>query len=330
MQETDFGNGVDPDDIVIHGADFADDVLVKINNFVMSPSDVTVVNETTIEVENIPAPNDFGLVFDTTSCITNDGLQGLRKAATPVDVSVVNLPGNCQDTLSGGLIYEPEDTTCVASSMLNYVLPPFPDAAAGSCTSSDLSISNGGAGTLEVYALNLVGRFFFDGGASSQNAPGFTVPPFSTAPPVAIYFCPDAQNNNPWSGNLSIQNSSPSNPINVALSANEAFPVLAVSTNNIDFGDQTSGGGTVTQPLTISNNGGDTLNWSLSVGGADPANFWIQQGSSGTVAPMSSVVVDVVFNPTAVRSFDAVLTLTADEPDAQGSPQDITVSGNGI
>ncbi len=81
IQADETGNYVTPSDITISGADFAEDLLVKINDFVMASSSVTVVDETTIEVTGIPAPNDFGLVFDTTPCITDDGLQGLTQGA---------------------------------------------------------------------------------------------------------------------------------------------------------------------------------------------------------------------------------------------------------
>ena len=131
------GNFVDPADITISGADFADTLLVRINQYVMPTSSVEVIDETTIEVTGIPAPNQFGLVFNTSPCITDDGLQGLRKAPTPVDVTVVNLPGNCADTLVGGLIYEPGDNSCVASSTITVDIPPFPDAEVGSCSTAE-------------------------------------------------------------------------------------------------------------------------------------------------------------------------------------------------
>ncbi len=107
------GDDVDPDDITIFGSDFGENVLVKINDYVMSPSSVDVVNDSTIEVEGIPAPNEFGLQYDTSPCTTNDGDPGLRRTPSPVRVTVQNQPGNCSSTLDGALIYEPEDTTCV-------------------------------------------------------------------------------------------------------------------------------------------------------------------------------------------------------------------------
>ena len=106
------GDDVDPDDITIFGSNFSENLLVKINEYVMSPSSVDVINESTIEVDGIPAPNEFGLQYDTSPCTTNDGDPGLRRTPSPVRVTVQNQPGNCSSTLDGALIYEPEDTTC--------------------------------------------------------------------------------------------------------------------------------------------------------------------------------------------------------------------------
>jgi hypothetical protein len=332
VQADETGNYVSPSDITISGADFSDTLLVEINAFVMASSAVTVVDETTIEVTGIPAPNDFGLVFDTTPCLTDDGLQGLRKAPTPVNVSVVNLPGNCRDTLAGGLIYEPGDDTCVASATIEAPAPVFPAAQAGSCSTADLIVTNGGAGTLEVFQMNLIGRFYFDGGATTQSAPGFQVAPLSSAAPVPIYFCPDVDGGAVYNGQVAIQNNSPTNPFNVGLTANEAFPAWAVNATSFDFGDQTAGGGQVSHPtpLTITNTGGGTLNWTLTVSGADSANFWILEGATGSVPPNSVMDYTLIFNPTAVRGFSATLTISADQPDATPASVVITVTGNGV
>jgi hypothetical protein len=253
-----------------------------------------------------------------------------------VDVTVVNQPGNCADTLPGGLIYEPGDTTCVASSTIEAPPPAFPPANAGSCSSGDLIVSNGGAGTLEVYQMSLQGRFFFDSGASSQTAPGFQVPPFGSAPAVAIYFCPDVDTGATYTGNLSIQNNSPANPFNVTLSADEASPILGVSSNTFAFGDQAASSGLYTEALTITNTGSAPLNWSLSGSNSTvylrtaPAGSSGSPVSSGTVAAGGSQTVHVTLNTDsgATGPVDVVLTVTADEPDAQGSPQDIQVTAN--
>jgi hypothetical protein len=330
------GNYVTPSDITIFGDDFSDTLLVEINDFVMSSSAVTVVNENTIEVTGIPAPNDFGLVFDTAPCITDDGLIGQRQAPTAVNVSVVNLPGNCRSTLAGGLIYEPGDDTCVASAGIEVIPPVFPAAQAGSCSSADIVVTNTGAGTLEVFQMNLIGRFFFDGAASSQVAAGFSVAPLSSSAPMPVYFCPDADNGSVYSGQLTIQNSSPTNPYTVSVSGTEAFPAWNVNGGTapvaITCPDTPSGGGPVdcTPTVTIENTGTARLNWTLVKTGANPSNFFIQGPPPDRfVDPGTSVVYTVRFSPDATGLREAVLTITANESDAQPVLIDLNASGNG-
>ncbi len=245
---------------------------------------------------------------------------------------MVNLPGNCADTLAGGLIYEPGDDTCVASATIVAPPPVFPAAQAGTCSNADLIISNGGAGTLEVFQLNLVGRFYFDAGATNQTATGFQVAPFGTAAPVTIYFCPDVDSGAVYNGQVAIQNSSPANPYNVALTANEESRIWSVNQTDFVFPDTPVAGGAVAHPtpLTITNTGTGTLTWTLDKSGANPDQFFIQEGGSERfVPPMTSKDFHITFNPNAVGPFSAVLTITGD-PDAQPLSVDITVSGNGI
>ena len=250
---------------------------------------------------------------------------------------MVNLPGNCADTLPGGLIYEPGDTTCVASSTIEAPPPAFPPANAGSCSSGDLIVSNGGAGTLEVFQMSLQGRFFFDPGASSQTAPGFQVPPFGSVNAGQVFFCPDADNGETYTGSLSIQNNSPANPyILDGLTGVEASPILGVSGNSFAFGDQAANSGLYTEALTITNTGNAGLNWSLSGASSTvylrtaPAGSSGSPVSSGTVAAGGSQNVYVTLNTDSgvTGAVDVTLTVTANEPDAQNSPQNIQVTAN--
>jgi len=137
---------VDPDDVVISGAHFADDLLVRIGNYTMASADVNVVDSNTIEVDGIPAPDDFDFSFNTELCLTDLGLQGIRAAPTPVNVTVINFPGACEDTLAGGLIYEPLDTTCFANQAVISTNPAhgatitFDTTPQGSCSADETVI----------------------------------------------------------------------------------------------------------------------------------------------------------------------------------------------
>jgi hypothetical protein len=99
------------DSLTIFGADFADEILVAINNSQLNVNTVTVVSESVIEVENVPPADELGITFQSSPCTAPGDVPGQRLVATPVNVSVTNLPGDCTDTLTGGVVYEPEEGT---------------------------------------------------------------------------------------------------------------------------------------------------------------------------------------------------------------------------
>ncbi len=98
----------------IHGSNFADNLFVEINNSRLGSDHVDVVDEHTIEVENIPGLDVLGITFDTTACTADVGgnpVPGTRQTQTAVPVSVVNLPGSCVNTLPGALVFTPSGGT---------------------------------------------------------------------------------------------------------------------------------------------------------------------------------------------------------------------------
>jgi hypothetical protein len=109
LNETSFGD-VDPDAIMINGHYFADEVLVRVGIYQVPSSNVTVVSEATINVENLPDTTLLGITFDTTTsgCISPQ----IRDIPTPVSVAVTNFPGACADTLTAAIVVEPYDTAC--------------------------------------------------------------------------------------------------------------------------------------------------------------------------------------------------------------------------
>jgi hypothetical protein len=339
VQETDFGNGVDPAEIDINGVRFNDDLLVTIGGFTMPPGQVTVESPERIHVSGIPAPNDFDLTFDTDPCTTGSGLPGIRKAPTAVDVTVQNLPLGCQDTLSQALIYVPEDQDCVAAPNLQVTLNPgpnFPATPAGSCSlPQQLVLTNNGEGTLEVQTALLVGRFFFDAGQSNQNAGPITVPAFTSNTSLEVYFCPDEPNGLTYSGTLVVTSNDPNSPAQIGLSGDESTPP-AIATSPYSSGETwtfpatTAGTCSATEFLTISNPGISDLTLA-SVVSSDGTQFNITTpvAPNTVLAPTQSLNVGVEFCPTAAGAVTATLTIdhnATNEPD----PIVIDFSGQGL
>ncbi|RLE21912.1 MAG: hypothetical protein DRJ65_14985, partial [Acidobacteria bacterium] len=161
VQEEAGGDAVSPNQVTITGDYFSPDLIVEVGDFRISNVDIDVLNVNTIDVNRIPAPNEFGITWDQGPCVTDLGLQGIQIQATSVDVTVINLPGNCSDTLAGGLVYEPEQPVeCEVAPAMAVIAPTFPGADAGTCSAwQNLTISNGGGGTLEITLLTLQGPF---------------------------------------------------------------------------------------------------------------------------------------------------------------------------
>ena len=317
VQETDFGNGVSPSEIDIFGVRFADDLLVRINNFTIAPNEVDVVTAEQIHVNQIPAPNDFGLVFSTGSCTTDTGLQGQRNEPTPVDVTVRNLPLGCEDTLVAGLVYIPEDQTCVVAPNLNFTMTPFPATNwPGPSPPQTVILNNTGGGDLLVSGLFLSGQFYFDAGCANQAAPGFTVPSFTNGyigPDV--YFCPNEDNGGLYNGELRVVSNNASSPNGVNLTGSEAAPILGVSSNTLTFG------AAGLQFFTVSNTGTGDLTFTITE--TDPDSVFTVSPLNGTVpAGGAPVQIDVTNSGTGA---DGSLEIVAGELDAQGSPQTVVL-----
>ncbi len=334
VTETDNGNGVTPDEIDIYGVRFAEDLLVLVNNFTVSPDRVTVETSQHIIVDGIPAPNDFGLVFSTTSCTTGTGLAGIRQVPTAVNVTVRNLPVGCSNTLNQTLVYVPEDESCVVAPVMAISTPSFPATAAGTCSlPQPLVISNNGAGTLEIQTLFLQGRFFFQAGFN-QDAGPLTLPPYTSDNSLNLYFCPDLANGALYNGQLVITSNNPGSPNNFPLSGTEATPEPEIRTEPISHGenwpfdDTANPNCSATETLQIFNDGGAPLTLQ-SVTSSDDVQFHIinPPGANYVVAPAGSFDLDVEFCPdnSGAGPRTGTLTINHDAP-ALNPPNPIVIN----
>ncbi|MCD4750303.1 MAG: IPT/TIG domain-containing protein [Thermoanaerobaculales bacterium] len=330
VQEGDDGDSVSPDDIVIRGEFFNPELLVEINNFRIASDFVTVIDSGTIEVSQIPAPNDFGLVWDTSSCVTDDGLTGIRETPTLVDVTVINLPGECRETLPGGLVYEPEDPTCVVAPSINVVPPVFPDTPAGTCSAGQVMlVQNLGQGTLEVQSVTLLGRFFFDAGASSQVSGAMTVPSFGTDTSLVVHFCPDIENQI-YNGEAVFVSNDPNSPTTVSLFGIELQEPL-IQTAPFGHGDTwtfpltAAGNCSPNQSLTISNNGDADLELGSIV--ADAPFSIVTAPLPTVISPAQNAIIELQFCPTVDDGGLQTGLLTINSNDIANTPVLINLQG---
>lgn len=322
VQETSGGDGVSPTDITINGDFFNSDLIVEIEGYRMPNSAVNVVNSTQIDVSNIPAPNDFDIKWDQTPCLTDAGLQGIRRTSTPVNVTVTNLPGECSVTLAGGLVYEPEQPVeCIVSPLMTVTEPTFAATEAGSCSAPQpLVIFNGGGGSLDIASMTLQGPFQY--GA----APVFplTVAPFSSDSSVTIQYCPVTDDGLVQPGQLVIVSNDPGSPTTVSLEGQEAFPVISAA----DLTMSCAAGSTCTDVITVTNNGTADLSWTEAIAGDAELTVSASDGAA-VVGGTGTITIQMdATGALAGDSFTATVTITAGEPDAQGSPATVNVTGN--
>ncbi len=86
--------------------------------------------------------------------------------------------------------------------------------------------------------------------------------------------------------------------------------------------------GTITQTFTISNTGGTVLNiGSVTISGANAADFVITSPPPATVAPSSSATFNVTFDPSAAGLREAIVIVNSDDSDE--AVYDFAVQGTG-
>ncbi len=335
VQETSNGNGVTPSEIDILGVRFAENLLVRVNSYTIDPAYVTVESEELIHVDQIPAPNDFFLVFNTTSCTTQQGLLGIKNVPTPVNVTVRNLPLGCESTLAQTLVYMPEDTSCQVAPNMAVSLTPFPDTEAGTCSlPQTLTINNNGAGSLTIQTLVLQGRFFFNAG-SNQNAGPLVIPPFGFDTSLSIFFCPDVVTGGQYLGQLTITSNNPGSPNSYGLVGIEATPP-EIGTSPVgngqtwSFPDTSNPACSAPQTFTISNIGVSVLTLQ-SVTSSDNVQFHLinPPAANTQLDPGIDYLLDVEFCPAGVAAgITADLTINHDASNVV-SPIVVTMEGNG-
>jgi|GEM_PF-2498133 len=323
VQETLGGAGVTPMEVDVYGQRFTDEALVRIDGYTIPSQYVFVENDTKIHVSQLPSPNDFNLVWDTSTCVTPQGQNGTRRVATPVEVTVTNIPGECSDTLTGGLVYEPQTSECTVGAEIvvdppGPVNPPdwgtisFESAPHGNCSPPvTVTITADSAADLEIQTMNLVGRFFFwNGGLAGQSAPGLTVPAFGTTT-VDIVFCPDINNNLDYDGVFVIRSNAATDPYEANLLGTEMEPIVDATPAILALST-----GTPVGAIGLANTG-DWADWTAVITGTDAGEFDITGGATGSLAALIGTgTVQVTFtNPSGAGSYTANVVIDWFDPD---------------
>jgi FG-GAP-like repeat/Abnormal spindle-like microcephaly-assoc'd, ASPM-SPD-2-Hydin/Cep192 domain 4/HYDIN/CFA65/VesB-like, Ig-like domain len=123
---------------------------------------------------------------------------------------------------------------------------------------------------------------------------------------------------------LSISDNAAPSPQTVSLTGTGVPPTLTLSPASLSFADQLVGTASQVQTVTVTNTGpGPSLVTDLSASG----DFSQTNNCLGTLAASSSCQVNVAFKPTAMGTRTGGIEIS---DDADGSPQAISLTGNGI
>lgn len=150
---------------------------------------------------------------------------------------------------------------------------------------------------------------------------------------VTVTFTPQATSTR--SGSVVVADDASDSPQTVVLSGTgvAANPGIALSPQNLSFGNEDEGETSSPQTVTLTNNTNSAVTISsLAVSGTNASDFTQTNNcplSSNTLAPNSGCTITVNFTPQAndLGSRTAVVAITDNGP---GSPQNISLSGTGV
>ena len=142
---------------------------------------------------------------------------------------------------------------------------------------------------------------------------------------ISVTFGPVVKGN--LSASVTVTDSATGSPQTINLTGAGVQPSVQLSPKALTFATQKVGTTSAAQNVTLTNNGGGTLNiTSIVITGADPADFVQANNCPATVVTMGTCTIAVTFSPTATGSRSATLAVT---DNASGSPQDVALTGTG-
>lgn len=136
---------------------------------------------------------------------------------------------------------------------------------------------------------------------------------------------------------LSISDNASGSPQSVDLkgTATAPGPLAVFGGSNLGFGNQPAGTTSAPHVVTLTNNGGATMNVNspVSINGVAAAEFRLQPVKNGCpsgtwqLAPKTSCDIGVVFAPTSIGPKNAQISIIDDAP---GSPHSVELNGIGV
>ncbi|HET6546436.1 MAG TPA: choice-of-anchor D domain-containing protein, partial [Rhodanobacteraceae bacterium] len=194
-------------------------------------------------------------------------------------------------------------------------------AVGDTAPAQSVTLSNSGAGTLEVDAIDAAGAPFAATGGTCGS------PPFDLAPAASCTFAYTFAPTDPGDASQTLDVTSDGGDGAFTLEGTGVQGTLGISPTTLDFGQVAVGDTTAAQSVTVSNLGTADVH----VGAIDPASapFAEAGGTCGeppfTLAPAAVCTLDYVFAPGVVGAAFQTFEVTSDAGEGQ-----FTLTGEGI
>lgn len=184
-------------------------------------------------------------------------------------------------------------------------------------------VTNSGTVDLSITSINIDGDY-----AQTNNCTPTLAP--NTNCSVSMTFSPTTTGDR--QGTLTVNGDAGDSPQTVALSGvgvNAGAPVVQLSSDTVDFGEETIDVPSNPQTLTLTNTGtSDLVGGESSITGSGNTNFSkIDRCREQTVPVGGTCTIDSIFTPIADGAVSATLTINNN---ASNSPQSVTLKGTGI
>jgi len=189
-----------------------------------------------------------------------------------------------------------------------------------------VSLVNTGNQSLSVNTISLTGINATDFTASpavSCQSPTVLLPNASC--PVSLVFRPSATGLRQAS--LTVTDNAPGSPQSMSVSGTGVSATSAVTLlpGSVSFSTITQGTTGIPRSVSVTNSGTANLNiFSVTLGGANPNDFILANGCSGSIAINASCTLSVTFSPLGAGQRTASVTISDDAPN---SPQTVDLSG---
>ncbi len=185
------------------------------------------------------------------------------------------------------------------------------------------TLQNNGASAISISSVTLTGPNSGDF-ATSNNTCGASLAPAASCT-VSIAFTPSALGAR--TASLTFTDDASNSPQTVALSGIGAIENASVAPASLTFSLEAVGTASPPQAVTLTNGGTVAINVSsIAIAGANAADFAVSSKTcAATLAPSSSCLISITFNPSAAGIRTATLTIT----DSPGSPLTVALSGTG-